>query len=224
MLKIVDWDENFENNRTRELIKMRWVPFKNSFDTDGFVELMDHPHGMAHFGAWVLIVEVASRCKPRGTLIRSNGKDPHTAVSISRITRGEVKAIQEAIPRLIKIGWLEESDSNTISQDTAGKSQDTDYGKEGKEKKEKKERPIRNIIPPNLEWVQKYCADRKNGLDAQAFVDHYTARGWKYKAGSPVVDWQACIRTWEKNRISQGFTPSVGKTQPPMQNIKPGDL
>lgn len=104
-LQIVDWNANFENNRTREMKSMAWVPIPNKMDGDGFTELVDHPQGAAHYGAWMAIVLTASRCGERGTLLRSTGK-PHDSASLSRISRIPAKVFDEAIPRLEKIGWL----------------------------------------------------------------------------------------------------------------------
>src|SRR5687767_7543220 len=107
MLRIVDWDKHFENNRTKELKKLSWVPFPNKHDGDGFTELLDHPNGAAHYGAWCAIVQVASKCDPRGTLSR-DGARPHDVASLSRITRIPEPVLTEAIQRLINpIGWLE---------------------------------------------------------------------------------------------------------------------
>ena len=69
--------------------------------------------------------------------------------------------------------------------------------------------------PPTLEEVRAYCLERRNGIDPQAFLDFYEARGWKYGQGRPVVDWKACVRTWEHRRREEGgqdeqryFTPA----------------
>ena len=56
----------------------------------------------------------------------------------------------------------------------------------------------KRFTPPSVEDVRQYCFERENGIDAEAFVDYYTARGWKYGQGKPVVDWKAAVRTWEK--------------------------
>jgi uncharacterized phage protein (TIGR02220 family) len=153
--RVKNWEEHFENNRTSDMVSMKWVPFPNKHDGDGFTELLDHPQGMAHFGAWVLIVQVASKCgkpagrcgsgeTPRGTLRRENGK-AHDAHSIARVTGGDLKVIQAAIPRLLDIGWLEviPDDISTCEnpQEGAGNPQAPapipqggDDGKEGKGK------------------------------------------------------------------------------------------
>lgn len=52
--------------------------------------------------------------------------------------------------------------------------------------------------PPTVDEVRVYCAERKNGVDPQRFVDYYTSNGWKV-GKSPMKDWKAAVRNWEKN-------------------------
>jgi hypothetical protein len=121
ILRVVKWDEIYENNRTRELKAMEWVPIPNKMDGDGYTELLDHPNGAAHFGVWIALVEIASKCKPRGTLLRKipqegavipqEGADgffaAHNSGSLARISRIPRALFDEAIPRLKVIGWIE---------------------------------------------------------------------------------------------------------------------
>ncbi len=37
----------------------------------------------------------------------------------------------------------------------------------------------------------------ESGIDAQGFCDYYTAVGWR-KGSTPITDWRAAVRTWEK--------------------------
>ena len=81
-------------------------------------------------------------------------------------------------------------------------------GKVSKDKdsidKVKKEKAERNIIPPTIEMVKKFCEKRNNKIDPQGFIDHYEARGWKPKGyTTKMKDWQATIRTWEKYDINK---------------------
>lgn len=106
---VSEWERHFEKNRTKELKQMTWVPIPNKQDGDGYTELLDHPNGAAHFGAWVALIQVASKCTPRGTLLRDdrNGvRRPHDPASLSRITRIPAAVFIEALPRLKVIGWL----------------------------------------------------------------------------------------------------------------------
>lgn len=62
---------------------------------------------------------------------------------------------------------------------------------------------------PTLEEVTNYCKERNNNVDPQRFWDFYEAKGWKI-GKSPMKDWKACVRTWEKGE--QGKPPTKGAT------------
>lgn len=51
---------------------------------------------------------------------------------------------------------------------------------------------------PTLDEVKAYCSERKNNIDAQRFIDYYTANGWKVGRNS-MKDWKAAVRTWERS-------------------------
>jgi len=128
VLRVVDWLLNFENNRSRELKKLDWVPVPNKHDGDGLTMLLEHENGAAHFGAWNMIIQVASKCDPRGTLVRHGGKI-HDSASLSRMTRIPREIFDEVIPRLVddEIGWLEYvslSDVVTFPHEDAGPTHD----------------------------------------------------------------------------------------------------
>lgn len=74
------------------------------------------------------------------------------------------------------------------------------------EKKEVKNKRNNNIfVPPTVLQVAEYCAERKNNVSAEAFVDFYTANGWVQGKGKPIKDWKAAVRTWEKNEKKKPF-------------------
>lgn len=127
MLRIRNWDGDYENNRTRELKKLEWVPVPNQLDGDGYTELVDHPEGAAHLGAWLAIVQIASKCETRGTLSRK-GARPHNAASLARISRIPVHVFEDVIPRLMEIGWLEELDDKGLVTQGLGTSPQDDAG------------------------------------------------------------------------------------------------
>jgi hypothetical protein len=57
-----------------------------------------------------------------------------------------------------------------------------------------------NFIPPTLEEVKEYCKERKNNVDPDKWINHYTANGWMV-GKNKMKDWKAAVRTWEKNNI-----------------------
>jgi hypothetical protein len=120
VITIVDWAKHYENNRTRVMKHMSWVPMPNSHDGFGYCTLLDHPEGAAHFGAWCALVEVASRCEVRGILMRGNGK-PYNTESLSKMTKIPISVWETALPRLVSIGWVSLEE---IQQEGAGSRQD----------------------------------------------------------------------------------------------------
>lgn len=67
-------------------------------------------------------------------------------------------------------------------------------------KAEKKTESKRQIfIPPTVDEVRDYCEQRKNGIDAQGFVNFYISKGWMI-GKNKMKDWKAAVRTWERAR------------------------
>jgi len=85
---------------------MTWVPVPNTMDGDGYTQLVDHPDGAAHLGAWIALIQIASKCTPRGALFRGD-RTGHTPETLARISRLPARVFEEVIPRLLEIGWLE---------------------------------------------------------------------------------------------------------------------
>lgn len=136
-LIIPGWDEHFENNRSREYQHLRWVPMPNKHDGEGYAELLlGDEKGLEDFACWILIVQVASKCAPRGELLKSSG-EPHTTLSLQLKTRAPASAFAHAVPRLLKIGWLKDLDP--ISQGAAEISQPPALNRIEKKRIEEKE-------------------------------------------------------------------------------------
>lgn len=52
---------------------------------------------------------------------------------------------------------------------------------------------------PTLEQVTAYCQERRSNVDPQRFIDFYESKGWLV-GKTPMKDWKACVRTWEKDK------------------------
>ncbi len=66
----------------------------------------------------------------------------------------------------------------------------------------------KRFVKPTVEEIATYCAERKNGVEAQVFFDFYESKDWKV-GNQRMKDWRACIRTWEqrrKNEVKQAGT------------------
>jgi len=75
--------------------------------------------------------------------------------------------------------------------------------KEGKEKDKKVTKKSKGFQKPTLEEVQGYCIERENNVDAEGFIAHYNANGWKVGRGNPMKDWKSAVITWEKNSFNK---------------------
>ena len=65
---------------------------------------------------------------------------------------------------------------------------------------------------PTAAEVRAYCAQRKNAVDAQRFVDFYASKGWMV-GKSPMKDWRAAVRMWEQE----------GRASPQAKSYVPDD-
>lgn len=66
----------------------------------------------------------------------------------------------------------------------------------------------KRFIKPTVEDIAHYCEERNNNLDPNQIFDHYEACGWvQGRAGKPIRDWRAAVRTWEGKRFSDSVIP-----------------
>lgn len=112
---------------------------------------------------------------------------------------GETNALKEKIKCLKK--EIEMLKNNNIGENNTQQSENS----------VKSDKPKRNkFVIPTVEDVQAYCDDRENNIDAQHFIDYYSARGWML-GKNHIKDWKACIRTWERN---DSFKPQKHNEEP----------
>ena len=60
----------------------------------------------------------------------------------------------------------------------------------------------KRFVKPTLSEVEQYCIERNNNIDAEYFIDYHEARDWVLSNGKKMKNWQATIRTWEKNNFN----------------------
>lgn len=217
--RIKNWEDQFENNRTRKMKNMMWVPVPNKHDGDGYTELIDHENGAAHLGAWLAILQVASKCPIRGTLMRDNGM-PHSATTIARVTRIGKGIIYDAITRLssVEIGWLEvvqHEDVTKERQEGAFEAHPTDEEGKGIEGNRIEEKGTENdphksflnevAVAMNNKAIEHNCKVKKDQIKiiAESFNSYYKSKGWRI-GGSKIVDKIACAEKWILSEISSG--------------------
>lgn len=67
----------------------------------------------------------------------------------------------------------------------------------------------KRFTPPTLEEVEKYCLERKNGINPAKFMSYYESNGWRVGGKSPMRDWKAAVRSWELRE--NDYKPKNGK-------------
>lgn len=75
------------------------------------------------------------------------------------------------------------------------------YNNNNKEKEDTKVSPKKKsarFIKPTVEEVDAYVKEKGYRIDAENFVNYYESKGWLV-GKSPMKDWKAACRTWEKN-------------------------
>jgi uncharacterized protein YdaU (DUF1376 family) len=61
----------------------------------------------------------------------------------------------------------------------------------------------RRFAPPSVEAVDNFAKEKGLDIDAAAFVDFYTAKGWRI-GNTPMKDWQAAVRNWVRRQQANG--------------------
>lgn len=68
--------------------------------------------------------------------------------------------------------------------------------------------------PPTIADVAQYAADKQLAVDAEYFVNYYTANGWKVgKSHTPMKNWRAALSNWAKNETRYG-TSNINNGNP----------
>jgi len=187
LLIIKDWAELYENNRSRTVTDLRWVMVPNRHDGDGYCQLMAHSDAAEIFSAWNLILQVASRCQPRGTLLQKSGL-PHTAESLAVRTRGNVNWFKKAIPFLLNVQWLqaENADCQEGVSQLSGGCQPTD-----EERKKERIQVIEVIEHLNKAAKTKFrpLADSTRKFVSARLADGYTVEDCKRVIDRQVAAW-----------------------------------
>lgn len=71
----------------------------------------------------------------------------------------------------------------------------------------------KRFTPPTLEEVSAYCAERRNSISPQHFIDFYSANGWMV-GRNKMKDWRAAVRNWETREKEKRNGTNIDKGSP----------
>jgi hypothetical protein len=165
LYKISRWGELYENSRSRTLGNLTWVIVPNRHDGEHYTSIITHKDGAEVFSAWNLILQVASKCNPRGILIKDNG-NPHDSTSLSTKTRAPKSWFDKAFSFLEEntdwLEWVEFKAGNSIPDSfLTGSYRPTCHppvtegkGREGKEGKGRED-----MLPKEVAFWNANCGE-----------------------------------------------------------------
>jgi hypothetical protein len=208
--RIKNWQDIYENNRTRGWKNIQWVPIPKRLSGDGYCMIMEdekgnrRKDGPAIFGTFIAIVELAADCNPRGDLLKSDGT-PHTFESIGRICRIVPSLIDTTITFCIdSLNWIIIIDLDTNCEISAGNCRTTakcntilfnsiqDRGVGEGFEKAKHGKRSKIFIPPTIIEFKEYC--KKNGFEniAEKAFKYYSEANppWTDSKGNTVRSWK----------------------------------
>jgi hypothetical protein len=203
-LRVVDWDDLYENNRTRDMKHMQWVPVPIKHDGYGYC-MLTSKNGAARLGAWLAILQTAAKSHPRGTLLR-DGRHPHTAATIAVKTRLPESVIAETIQQCLlpEIGWLELIDDEGLTIEPAENGQEENKHPHGE---------FENVLLAANQYDKLVEIHGKEKADLG--IEELGA--WMKRTGRRRADHYACLSknswVWEKvTNPSQGGRTGRTKT------------
>ena len=119
------WESQFENSQSRKCTRLAWVPIPNKHDGKSYRRLIELPNGPAIYAAWILILQVASKCPKRGVLADDDG--PLDADDLAAKTGCPAEHFVTAFEVLssTRIGWLESDSVKSTERKMGVRSQTT---------------------------------------------------------------------------------------------------
>lgn len=72
----------------------------------------------------------------------------------------------------------------------------------------------KKFVPPTLEEVKAYVAERKSNVDAEYFFEYFDTGNWIDSQGKPVNNWKQKLISWERANKSKKPIPHSNVPEP----------
>lgn len=127
---------------------------------------------------------------------------------ILKLFKSEQQIEQQTCPQnslITIVNWgsyqnYEQQNEQQVNNDRTTSEQQVNTNKNDKnvknDKNDKKREVLTHFITPSLDEVKAYCQERNNNINADHFINFYSAKGWMV-GKNKMKDWKAAIRTWE---------------------------
>lgn len=205
LYSIRNWEEHYENNRSRTVKELSWVPIPNRHDGFNYAQIMAHERAPEIFTVWILAVQVASRCQRRGRLVRDDGK-PHDATSLALKTRARREWFEFAL------NWLYEN-TDWIDREAVAAGcqvavrQLPASCQAGDEEQNRREQ---NILPPTSSPVVDESANNPNPVDKS-----------KARRRNPLLDALVSLNGTDPDKATSPMFSRAGKALKIIREVCP---
>lgn len=81
----------------------------------------------------------------------------------------------------------------------------------------------KRFTPPSKEEVEAYITEKGYHVDAERFIDYYTANGWMV-GKNHMKDWKATIRNWERRESENPVSTKPKSNNPFLEMLEQGDF
>jgi hypothetical protein len=208
--QVRDWDQNFENDRSRTRLECRFVCVPNKQHGMGFCRVMAEPDGAAIYGIWHCIVGACSQQKRRNGWLTADGEKAGSPWGVEDLAL-KFRRLESEIARAIEVlcskqvGWLVCHQNSQNDRRLTADSPRTPLEGKGREGKEEKGKGgASRFTPPELATVKLQAA--KIGLpelEADHFFNYYESNGWRV-GRNPMRSWTHALSNWKLNTHNYG--------------------
>lgn len=230
--QIRDWNEHFENNKSKERDRCSFVCVPNKQHGMGFCRLMAEPDGAAIYGIWHCILGACSQQKrPREGWLTSDGRAPDghrtgtswAPLDLSLKFRRPEAEIKRALDVLCSesIGWVVlhgecPSGARPVPAECPSGAQEG-KGRERNEGKGREDAHADYAEVPILEEIRAYggTIGATEETCRNFFNHHQNQNVWLNKFGR-LIDWRHKLQTWrddDRTKPRNG-TKNIGGIDP----------
>jgi hypothetical protein len=194
-------------------------------------------------GIWIDLLCCMMLAEPYGHLA-TNGKAMRDD-DIARIVGVDMDTLKGAINHLLELGIPSRNEAGIIYSrrlvrdhaafeaaqksgkrggNPALKSNNRSQNSEARSQKPEATQPLSQPLrvadkckPSDLQEVMAYASEIELGkTDAEAFFDHFTSNGWRVGGKSPMRNWKAALRNWQRNAAKFSPSAKTGSTRTPV--------
>jgi len=178
-----------------EAIEYLCAPDEDSRSTDAggarLLHLSGHEYGIVNWDHYQDIIrKEKKRAADRERMRRRRAADK------SSISNGVADVAKSRKPsQKVAHNRIGEDRIGEDKREEGGETSPVRPGGTGPESRKEKSRTL--FLPPSLDDVREYIAEKRYHFDAESFVAFYESKGWKV-GKNPMKNWKAACTTWER--------------------------